>query len=97
APVIELNGVSAGSTNGLALNTGSAGSTIRGLVINPFTISAINVNTANNVIEGHFPGVDVSGSIARGNGGAGVSINANAANNRVGGTTAGSGNIIAAN
>src|SRR4030095_3502792 len=86
-----------GSTNGLTLNTGSAGSTIRGLVINRFTISAINVNTANNVIEGNFLGVDVSGSIARGNGGAGVSINADAAHNPVGGTTAGSGNIIAAN
>lgn len=52
--------------------------------------------SAFNQIQGNYIGVNVAGSGALGNGGAGVSVS-NSGPNTIGGTTAGAGNVISAN
>jgi hypothetical protein len=104
--LIELNGVNATVPEteenptpalpiGLWLGVGSAGSTVRGLVINRFEREGIRITTANNVVEGNFIGTDASGTLPRGNFLDGVLINQ--AGNRVGGTTPGARNVISDN
>ncbi|HBE67073.1 MAG TPA: hypothetical protein DDW52_02890, partial [Planctomycetaceae bacterium] len=88
-PLIELNGASAGSsTDGLTLDTGSGGSTIRGLIINRFGGDGIRIDTGsnNNTIVGNYIGVTASGNTAAGNGWAGVYLVSNS--NTIGGSTA---------
>ncbi len=91
-PIIELNG------NGLVadgLSIGGGNTAVRGLVINRFAGTAINVfNGGGNVIEGNYIGTDATGTIARPNG-HGLSITS--ANNRVGGATASAPNLISGN
>lgn len=53
-------------------------------------------DVSGNRIEGNTIGLDVSGTIALGNGKAGIELNA-AQDNRIGGLEAGAGNIIAGN
>jgi hypothetical protein len=62
-------------------------STIKGLVINRFTYNGIIIDGAGatgNVISGNFIGTDVTGTVALGNGIAGVFIERGASSNRVG-------------
>jgi hypothetical protein len=57
---IELSGANAGyGVKGLQVT--STGSTIRGLVINRFNSGGVELNGANNVIQGSFIGTDLSG------------------------------------
>ncbi len=92
-PVIELNGNGL-TGNGLTITGGSV--TVRGLVINRFGGAGISIpNSSGNVIAGNFIGVDVTGTTARANGGAGVAISSG--NNTIGGTTAADRNIISGN
>jgi hypothetical protein len=95
APIIELNGTSAGSlASGLTISGGS--STVRGLVINRFAQMGILMQTAgDNVITGNYIGTDVTGTANLGNGANGVRLDA--PSNRVGGATAGERNIISGN
>jgi CSLREA domain-containing protein len=95
-PVIELDGSEAGPNNGL--NVVLSNNTIRGLTINRFESNGIQIHAdaANNVIEGTFIGTDVTGSIALGNGIAGIMIG-QAPDNTVGGTDPGSRNLISGN
>ena len=99
-PLVELNGAATLGVNGLNLSTGSGGSTIRGLVVNRFTISggvagtAIIVNSPGNLIAGNYLGTDPTGTIARGNT---TGVGLNSTNNIVGGTTAADRNLIAGN
>ncbi len=51
----------------------------------------------DNLVEGNSIGVDSSGTIALGNGNIGVYVLGSAANNTIGGTAAGEGNVIAYN
>lgn len=68
-PVVELNGTDAGGGSGLTLRSGSAGSTIRGLVINRFRRWGIEATAGGNgLIVGNFIGTDPTGTSARGNG-----------------------------
>ncbi len=99
APIIELNGSGAGvGANGLRLNAGSDGSTIRGFVINRFDVNGIDINASNgNAIEGNFIGADVSGTSDLGNADKGIRIANGAANNIIGGTTAAARNLISGN
>ena len=62
-PIIQLNGINAGAgVNGLTIDAG--GSTVRGLVINRFFGSGIELRTlGGNVIEGNFIGTDLTGKI----------------------------------
>src|SRR6185295_12404892 len=61
APLIELNGSSAGATSGLIINAGNC--TVRGLIINRFAESGIDLSTnGGNVIEGNYLGTDITGA-----------------------------------
>ena len=94
-PIIELDGTNAGSVNGLRIT--AANSTVRGLVINRFGLSGVEISGAGatgNLVEGNFIGTDVTGSVDLGNAERGVAIFA-ASNNTVGGTTAAARNIWA--
>ncbi|MCP5184674.1 MAG: DUF4347 domain-containing protein, partial [Pseudomonadales bacterium] len=98
-PIIELNGTSAGATDGLHLSgAGSSGSTLRGLVINRFQLSGIAIDaSSNNILEGNYLGTDVSGAIDLGNQSHGIAIGNAATNNTIGGTTATQRNVISGN
>jgi len=94
-PVIELNGMSAGRADGLAINAGN--STVRGLAINRFGLSGILLESkGDNIVEGNFIGTDVSGSKVLGNSGVGLEIKVSS-NNMIGGTAPDARNIISGN
>ena len=94
---IQLNGASAGvGVHGLQITAGS--STVRGLVINRFSGSAIvfgEGTNGGNVVQGNFIGTDPTGTIGRGNG-RGVFL-FSSPNNRIGGTTPAARNLISGN
>ena len=91
APVIELNGASAGA-NVIGLQLLSGFSTVRGLAINRFSAQGIVLNGPSNVIQGNYIGTDVTGKMVRGNASYGIGVNSSG--NLVGGTNAGNGNVI---
>lgn len=97
-PVLELNGQNAGAgVNGLTLTAGGNGSSILNLAINRFAGSGIYVNgSSNNTLQANRIGTDPNGSVAYTNLGSGILLDA-ASNNLIGGTTSGTGNIIANN
>jgi hypothetical protein len=102
---LVIDGTSAGvGVDGLTLAAGSSGSTIRGVVIDSFGGSAINIaNSRNNVIAGSFIGTDNSGSFnAAAANTVGVSILAFAAGddvsgNQIGGPNPADRNVISNN
>ena len=103
-PVIELNGLFAGSlVDGLRITASGSGSTIRGIVIVKFGIThdsdGIEIQGGgNNTIEGNFIGVQVNGIVTDpdpftggdeyGNLGSGIFINGSS-NNVIGGARPG--------
>ncbi|MBK5283669.1 MAG: DUF4347 domain-containing protein, partial [Nitrospiraceae bacterium] len=91
---IQLDGVGSGGANGLTLGAGSAGSTIRGLVINRFT-RGIQVDSTSNLIVGNWIGVDSTGTVDRGNTNDGITITAN--NNTIGTLAAADRNLLSGN
>lgn len=93
---IELSGVSAGiGANGVKISAGN--STVKGLVINRFNDSGINLITnGGNTIEGNFIGTSITGTIDLGNSSDGVFIGS-VSNNTIGGTTAATRNLISGN
>jgi RHS repeat-associated protein/CSLREA domain-containing protein len=95
-PLIQIDGSLAGAgANGIRISAGS--STVRGLVINGFKGSGIRLDAGGgNVIQGNFIGTDPAGTQSVANGYAGVEVNASS-NNQIGGTTAGTRNLISAN
>lgn len=97
SPLIRLdgnNGASSGS--GLVLGTGSSGSTISGLMITRFINDGILINgSSNNVITRNYIGTDGVANLGDAN--AGIDLTNAAANNLIGGTVAGNGNVIAFN
>jgi hypothetical protein len=96
-PLIELNGTAAGSgANGLTLDH-AFNTIIRGLVINRFDGSGIDINGGFfQTLVGNFLGTDPSGNLAEGNNQAGVFIT-NSASNTIGGTQPGDRNLVSAN
>jgi trimeric autotransporter adhesin len=92
--VIELNGASAGASNGLVISANN--SLISGLTINRFAIDGIQVTGSGNSITNNYIGVDVTGTSARANGRDGILL-INAANTTVGGATANLGNVVSGN
>jgi FG-GAP-like repeat/Calx-beta domain/Carboxypeptidase regulatory-like domain/FG-GAP repeat len=94
-PLIELNGVGAG---GNGLNIFASLSAVRGLIINRFAGSGIilGAGTGGNTIAGCYIGTNAAGTAAASNGGAGIQA-LGSANNQIGGSSAGDGNIIAFN
>lgn len=97
APVIELDGSQAGpDAYGLVIYAGS--STVRGMVINRFALTGIDLDVhGGNTIQGNYLGTDLTGTIALGNGVNGVAISQGSADNLIGGTGAGDGNLISGN
>ena len=94
--LIQLNGSSAGAgANGLTLGTGSAGSIIKGLVINRFAGTGIVVLSSGNTVAGNFIGTNASGTAALGNSLDGISVQASS--NTIGGTVTAASNIISGN
>ena len=96
-PLIELNGINltGNQQSGIHLNSGS--STIKGLIFNRFTANgggAIEIYSAGNVIEGNYIGTDATGTAKLANN---FGIEIYSANNRIGGTTAASRNVISGN
>ena len=91
---IELNGTSAGASNGLLITAGS--STVRGLAINRFGAAGIDLETAGgNVIEGCFVGTNITGTAVSQNGFSGIFVRT--ANNVIGGTTPAARNLSSGN
>ena len=91
---IELDGIGAAGS-GLFITAGS--STVKGLVINRFSVNGIHLTTnGGNTIEGNFIGTNVAGTAALGNSDDGVQISS-ADTNTIGGTTAAARNVISGN
>lgn len=73
APVIELDGTSAGGGSGLEIISGNC--IVRGLAIHSFNQDGIKLsNVGSNVIDGCFIGTDATGMNALGNGQHGVEV-----------------------
>jgi Domain of unknown function (DUF5050)/WD40-like Beta Propeller Repeat len=94
-PLIELNGVSAGNTNGFVINSND--STLRGFIINRFQSSGIIINGNNNTVAGNFIGTSANGMAPLANNFGGVLIFSPASNNLIGGATAADRNVISGN
>ena len=62
---IEIDGSLAGSTNGFLVD--ADGSSLRGLVINRFSLNGIRLESNDNVVSDNFIGTDVTGQAALGN------------------------------
>lgn len=93
-PLVELNGAFSQTSNGLVIRAG--GSTVRGLAIGRFTDIGIWVRDCdNNVIQRNHIGVDTTGNVERRNS-RGIVLT-NSSNNLIGGTTAGTRNVISGN
>jgi len=95
APLIELNGTSAGGQPGLVLAAGD--STVRGLIINRFAANGILISGGSgNIIAGNYIGTNASGTAAAGNGSDGIGIY-NTPGNTIGGATPADRNLVSGN
>jgi hypothetical protein len=95
SPLVEIDGSGAGAADGLTIQ--ASGCTVAGLVINRFTADGILLeNSGSNLIEGDFIGTDVTGTLGLGNSGSGIDL-FNSPGNTIGGTTAGTRNVISGN
>ncbi|MEM7249086.1 MAG: FG-GAP-like repeat-containing protein [Acidobacteriota bacterium] len=94
-PVVEIDGSATGGfVDGLRITAGS--SVVRGLVINGFDGNGIQLEgEGGNLIEGCYLGSDVTGTLARGNGGHGVEVRCDG--NTIGGTVPAARNVASAN
>ncbi|MFQ5627274.1 MAG: hypothetical protein ACE5I1_00825 [bacterium] len=93
--MIELDGSLTGGGSGLAIIGGR--STVKGLVINRFAGSAIEINSnGNNAVECNFIGTDVTGNSDLGNAGHGVIISGTSGN-IIGGKKIKTRNLISGN
>jgi hypothetical protein len=95
APIIELNGASAGaSANGFLID-GAGSVTIRGFVINRFLLDGIeNWTGGGNTIQGNYIGTNAAGTAASANT---VGIYMESASNTIGGTSATQRNVVSGN
>ncbi|MCK5598370.1 hypothetical protein KAI78_02000 [bacterium] len=85
---------------GAQLNTiGGTDTAARNIISgnNSHGILIANTGTDNNVVLGNFIGTDVTGTVDLGNSNDGVYLTSDAQSNTIGGTIAGSGNIISGN
>ena len=89
-PIVELDG-GGGNFNGLTLGAGSNSSTIEGLSIVGYGIAAIELDAGADVVAANFIGVDPSGTAGPGNFWRRAALSGG---NTIGGTTAGSANVI---
>lgn len=71
-PLIELDGSLAGTAGVDGISVGTAGCVVRGLAINRFSQTGINLGSLSNLVEQCYVGTDVTGTQARGNGFRGI-------------------------
>jgi hypothetical protein len=95
-PIVELDGEDAPpQTTGLTILSG--GSTVRGLVINRFNGTGIELGgSPGSLIVGNYIGTDLSGTVGLGNASDGIFLG-DSAGNTIGGTTAAARNVISGN
>jgi Tol biopolymer transport system component len=104
-PIVQLDGSAMtfppGSVDGLAVDGGLDGSTIRGLSITGFIGAGIFLDVDGSVVQGNYIGVAPDGATAVGNGNGGVGFDSgiliSSSNDRIGGTTAATRNVISGN
>lgn len=98
--LIEIDGTNAGNTgNGLTLAAGSVGSTIKGLVINRSGTGHYGIaldNSNSHIIQCNFLGTNFVGTANLGSSKGGISLNT-VNDSLIGGTSAGSGNLVSGN
>ncbi len=93
--LIEIDGQNAGATSGLVVSANNV--TIRGLAINRFEQSGVNIGVVDGaVVAGNILGLDDAGLVDLGNGDAGVAISSSG-DTLIGGTTAADRNLISGN
>jgi hypothetical protein len=98
--LIELDGSKATANSALGLCITASDSTVKGLVINSFNYSGIDIRNTTadgNRIEGNFIGTDPSGIQDLGNGDDGITIGSGSDSNTVGGTSRALRNLISGN
>ena len=94
APLIVIDVYLAGP---VVLGAGSDGSTIRGLVLNDESVSAIDLVSNNNLVQGCYIGTNATGTSTVGSFSTeGVRI-LESSNNTIGGVALGDGNVISGN
>ena len=99
-PVVELDGSALGAGSGFSMVLATGPSTIRGFVINGFPSDglALKGTAGGHLITGNYLGVDVSGTVATGNGASGIFIGEiGGAATTIGGDTLAERNIISGN
>src|SRR2546428_231082 len=96
APLIELNGAGAGSgAYGLAFPA-APNAIVKGLIINRFGGYGISVDSFSGlVVQGCYIGTNATGTAAAPNGAGGIRVNVSGIT--IGGTSAGSRNVISGN
>ncbi len=92
-PQIVLNGINQPAGNGFSV--AAASTTIRGIVINNFQGTGIDLSAGSCIVEGNFIGTDAAGTSAAGNFDSGITVNQGS--NTIGGTTAAARNIVSGN
>ncbi len=97
-PLIELTGNGAGSAiSGLTLGVGSSGSTVRGLIINGFSGSGVEINGSGyHTLQGNWIGLNAAGNAASANGDNGIYAD-NSSGLLIGGSTAAQRNVVSGN
>lgn len=92
---IELDGSSAGSSNGLIITGDNV--IVRGLAINDFSDNGITINGgSNSVVSGNLIGTNTAGLVDKGNGDAGIAVNSGTSAT-IGGTNPEDRNLISGN
>lgn len=95
-PLIQVTGTNPSfQASGPAFSVNAAGSEIRDLVINNFTGDAIDLNSARNMVDGCYIGIDPTGTLAEPNTNDGILVAT--AGNTIGGNAAPNPNVISAN
>jgi CSLREA domain-containing protein len=96
-PLIEIDGSKTTNSVGLIVNSNEP-TTIRGLIMNRFAFSAIQLSgVGNNVVAGNYLGTNAAGNANFPNPNNGVGITVLSPGNTVGGLTAADRNIISGN
>jgi hypothetical protein len=93
--LIELNGIGLG-VGSIGLNITAGGSTVRGLVINRFTLGVQMSGVGGNTLSGNFIGTNAAGTSALPNA-IGVLTTAGSIGNTIGGATPAERNVISGN
>ncbi len=97
APLIEINGINTGATDGLVFAAGSDGSTVRALAINRFFKAGVKFVSSNNTLTGCYIGILADGITPDPNGRQDTGVHITGSLNRIGGATSLERNVIAAN